>query len=518
MRNYDHYLQTTQEIGFVEEASHSIIYASGLPNAKINEIVMFENNQAGIVMSLSPEHVEILLLANTTIRVGMKVTRTGKKQQMLVGKEYLGKTIDPFGKTLDKLVLFRKPTAAYPIHTTPLNITRRKRIEEPFETGVAIVDFLVPLGKGQRELIIGDRKTGKTSFLHQTILNQAKQGTLCIYAAIGKKRIDIKKTEDFFKKSGIADRTILIASASEDPAGIIYLTPYCAMALAEYFRDEGNDVLVVLDDMLTHARFYREISLIAKRFPGRNSYPADIFYTHARLLERAGNFYVNDDKECSITCLPVVESVEGDIAGYIQTNLMSMTDGHIFFDVDAFANGVRPAINPFLSVSRVGRQTQSPLRLSIHREIISFLTLRQRMENFSHFGQEATAQVKNTLAVGERIMAFFSQNASEVIEVNLQIIIFGLLWHGVWTEIDTLQKEVKKIRESYNNNDEAKRVVREIIESSDNLNALLTNIRERTADLFKALNVGVEGKVTTADTEPAVQQTTVNQPVQNTGS
>lgn len=495
MNSFDNYLTETKEIGFVEESNHSIIYASGLPNVTVNEIVLFENGSTGLVLSMNNNFAEILTFTNAPIKNGMRVTRTRNKQEMPVGHEYLGLTVDPFGLPMDKLQGFRKPNMSRPIHVTPSGISNRKRIEKPFETGVTLVDFLIPIGKGQRELVIGDRKTGKTAFLHQTILSQAKMGTVCIYAAIGKKKMDIKKSEEFFKKMGISQNTVIIGSGSDDPAGVIYLTPYCAMTLGEYFLDEGHDVLVVLDDLLTHAKFYREIALIGKRFPGRNSYPADIFYTHARLLERGGNFIGKDGQEHSITCLPVVESVQGDIAGFIQTNLMSMTDGHIFFDVDLFARGQRPAINPFISVSRVGRQTQSHLRMTMTREVLSFLTLRQRLENFSHFGTEASPQVKNTLEVGNRILTFFTQNATEVMDVDLQTIIFGLIWQGIWEDINTLEKDLKKIRTAYKDNAGAKQVVKEIIDNSPDLNVLLITLRNRALDLFKELNIVIEGKV-----------------------
>jgi len=261
------------------------------------------------------------------------------------------------------------------------------------------------------------------------------------------------------------------------------------MTLAEYFRDEGHDVLVVMDDLFTHAKFYREIMLIGKRFPGRNAYPPDIFYTHARLLERAGNFILANGSEHSITCLPVVESVEGDIAGYIQTNLMSMTDGHIYFDVEMFAKGNRPAINPFVSVSRVGRQTQSPLRLSLNRELISFLTLHRKLESYSHFSAEAGSDVKRTLAVAERIFAFFTQNANEVKNIDLQIVVFCLLWIDYWQDLQKLEKEIGIINATYKNSMEAQALVKELISNVESLNELLLAVRKNQEKILKAFGL-----------------------------
>ena len=487
MKTFQEYLTQIEEVGFVEESKQSIAYARGLPNATIQEIVMFETGETGLILSLSPDYAEILLFSKYPVKTGTRVTRTGEKQQMPVGFELLGQVVDSFSNPLSTGKDFVKPKTSRPIDISPSGISDRKRIEKTFETGVTLVDLLVPLGKGQRELIIGDRKTGKTSFLYQTIIKQAKLGTICIYAAIGKKRIDIKKAEEVFKANGVDQNTVIVASGAEDPAGVIYLTPYCAMTLAEYFRDEGHDVLVVMDDLFTHAKFYREIMLIGRRFPGRNAYPADIFYLHARLLERAGNFLLKNNTETSITCLPVVESVEGDIAGFVQTNLMSMTDGHIYFDVDLFSKGRRPAINPFISVSRVGRQTQSSLRLSINRELISFLTIHKQIESFSHFGSETGLETKRILTTAERIFAFFTQSATQVTTTDLQIVLFGLLWMETWQEVDTMQKDIRNIQKTYTENTQAQALVKDIVENSKTLNDMLDILKKRKYDLLSAL-------------------------------
>ncbi|HWY78881.1 MAG TPA: hypothetical protein VNW29_00830 [Candidatus Sulfotelmatobacter sp.] len=491
MKTFQQYLTATEEIGFVEACNQSIVYASGLPNATIQEIVIFETGEQGVVLSLTRDQVEIVLFSKYSIKSGMRVTRTGIKQEIPVGFELLGQSINPFGQLLNTTKTIEQPKISRPIDISPSGINTRKQIEQSFETGVTIVDMLVPLGKGQRELIIGDRKTGKTSFLYQTILKQASLGTICIYAGIGKKKTDIKKIEGFFHKAGIDQNTIIIATSAEDPAGVIYLTPYAAMTLAEYFRDEGHDVLVVMDDLFTHAKFYREIMLIGRRFPGRNAYPADIFYTHARLLERAGNFVLPNGSVHAITCLPVVESVEGDVAGFIQTNLMSMTDGHLYFDVDMFTKGNRPAVNPFISVSRVGRQTQSPLRLTINRELISFLTLHKKLENFSHFSAEAGAGVKRTLAVAERIFTFFNQSSQEAKNLDLQIIIFCLLWSDYWQDLTKMEKDITIINQTYKNSLSAQALIKELINGAQSLNELLLVIRKQQDKILNALGVQV---------------------------
>jgi F-type H+/Na+-transporting ATPase subunit alpha len=491
MKTFQQYLTTAEEIGFVEACNQSIVYASGLPHATVQEIVIFETGELGYVLSLSRDQVEILLFSRYSIKAGTRVTRTGTKQEMPVGFELLGQSISPFGQPLAPGKTIEKPKISRAIDISPTGINTRARIDQTFETGVTIVDMLIPLGKGQRELVIGDRKTGKTSFLYQTILKQASLGTICIYAGIGKKKTDIKKIEAFFHTAGIEENTVIIATSSEDPAGIIYLTPYAAMTLAEYFRDEGHDVLVVMDDLFTHAKFYREIMLIGRRFPGRNAYPADIFYTHARLLERAGNFVLANGSQHSITCLPVVESIEGDIAGFIQTNLMSMTDGHLYFDIDMFTRGNRPAVNPFISVSRVGRQTQSPLRLTLNRELISFLTLHRKLENFSHFSAEAGSDIKRTLAVAEKIFAFFNQGANEVKYNDLQIVIFSLLWADHWQDITKMEKDIAIINQTYKNSIAAQSMVKDLVSQAQSFNDLLLAIRKQQDRILSTLGVQV---------------------------
>lgn len=488
MKNFISHLETTQEVGFVEEVLQGIVHVAGLPSAKNHELVIFETGQAGQVISLHREFVEIMLFSKDTIRVGTRAARTNALLEIPVGNELLGQTIDPLGFSLDQTKPMQKPKTVRVIDMKPSGISVRKRIETPLETGLSLVDLLIPLGKGQRELVIGDRKTGKTSFLLQSILNQAQQNTICIYAAIGKKKLDIKKVEDYFVKHDVMKKTIIVASSLEDPAGIIYLAPYAAMTIAEYFRDQGVNVLIVLDDLFTHAKFYREISLLGRKFPGRNSYPGDIFYTHARLLERAGNF-IHEKSEVSITCLAVSETQSGDLSGYIQTNLMSMTDGHIYFDNDLFAQGRRPAINPFLSVTRVGRQTQTDIQRQINRELISFLTLFDKMQSFSHFGAEATASVKHTLATGEKIYSFFDQTEVSLFPSTLQIYLFCLIWSGVWETAtnEAMVVDISKIVNSYRSDQTVKKYIDDMVTAATSFNGFLQTIRTKAPEYLEKM-------------------------------
>ena len=322
-------LEKTKETGYVEEVKHPVVYINGLPKAKLSEVVYFESGCMGVITSLLEDYVEVMVFRSVPIMVGEQVARSDEILRVPVGEGLLGCVIDSLGNSLYENKVVTGVKEYRNIEVTPPAINLRQRITEPLETGVAMVDFLIPLGKGQRELVIGDRNTGKTTFVLQSVLSQAKLGAVCVYACIGKKKHSIKKVEELLENHGVKDKVVIVASGSSDPIGDIYLTPYTAMTIAEYFRDAGKDVLLVLDDLSTHARYYRELSLISKKFPGRESYPGDVFYAHSRLLERAGNFKVGT-KTVSITCLTLAESIEGDITGYIQTNLMSITDGHIF--------------------------------------------------------------------------------------------------------------------------------------------------------------------------------------------
>jgi F-type H+/Na+-transporting ATPase subunit alpha len=488
MNDFKFYLDSISEIGFVEEASNVIVRVSGLPNVKKDEIVIFETGKTGIVLSLTHDMAEVLVFSKEPISHGTRAVRTNELLKIPVGKELFGRIVNPLGNPLSATESYKKPVELREIDALPASILSRKTINRQLETGIPVVDLVMPLGFGQRELIIGDRKTGKTNFIMQTILNQAKQKHVCIYAAIGKKKLAIKDAEDFFRKHGVFDQIIFVATGFDDPVGLSYLVPFSAMTIGEYFRDQGYDVLLVLDDLTTHAKFYREISLLGKKFPGRNSYPGDIFYTHAKLLERAGNFTTKNGEK-AITCLPVVETLQGDLSGYIQTNIMSITDGHLYFDSDLFAKGRRPAINPFLSVTRVGRQTQSTLKRSINREILSFLTVSEKMQNFSHFGAELTEASKVTLQVGEKVIKFLDQGPSTTMPINLQILLFSMLWNNILQNknIEPIGADVDKMIDTYNAKPEVKSVIDQAIEKSPTFNDMLKIMREKEEQLLSLL-------------------------------
>lgn len=476
MGEFENYLSTTGEVGFISRIVSSLAYVEGLPSAKPYERVMFENGESGQIISLGEHALEIMSFSRNPLVVGMKVARTGSLLEMPVGKEFLGFVIDPLGISLNSKTVIT-PSQSRPLESTPLGIRFRSKINQPCETGITIADIMVPLGKGQRQLILGDQKTGKTSFLLRTLHTQVMQGSIGIYAAVGKSKLVIRQVEEFLRTAGIVDRTIIVAAYAEDPASIIHLVPYAAMTLAEYFRDEGNDVLIVLDDLSTHAKMYREMALLGRRSPGRNAYPGDIFYIHSRLLERAGNF-LTPKGEKAITCLPVIEAPRGDITGYIPTNSISMTDGHVFFDYNLYVEGRRPAINPFLSVTRVGKQTQPKIKNEINNLLSRFLNEAEKLQVVSSFGAELGEHIRTTLQKRDRVLVFFDQMAHEIIPNNLQLVLFALVWNGAWEDqvAEALGHQLSAVSANYHKDAGVKKRIDELASASSSLNDLLRTV------------------------------------------
>jgi F-type H+-transporting ATPase subunit alpha len=486
--NFEQLLQETKEIGFVGLTAYPLIYVKGLPSVKMSEIVLFESGEHGMVISLSEEYAEVVLFSKESVPIGTRAVRTLKPYSFPISDDYFGKIVDPLGRPYEESIEIKNIKEERYIDALPTKIDTRERVTESLLTGVSVVDLMVPLGKGQREMVLGDRKSGKTAFLMQMLMTQAEEGTVCIYAGIGKKKTEAKLVESFIKEKGISDRVISIFSFASDPLGLIYITPYCAMTIAEYYRDNGQNALVILDDLTTHAKYFREMSLLNRKFPGREAYPGDIFYTHARLFERAGNYKFPEGPR-SITCLGVAETVGGDISGYIQTNLMSITDGHIFFDTDIFEEGRRPAVNTFLSVTRVGRQTQNELRWGVSRELTTFFTLLEKTKRFSHFGGELNEGIKSTLDMGERINAFFTQAMGTAISLNVQIIFYALIWVGTLNKYnkEQIREMVLKMEQKYQQDEQYRKKIDEIISTTDKFNDLLGKIGANGTYLLKGV-------------------------------
>jgi len=477
--DFNSYLTSTGEVGFVDRVVSPLVYIQGLPGIRLEELVMFESGEIGQATSISEEAIELLNFSHTQIKVGSRVVRTGSLLQISVGSVLLGSTINSLGHSLNPTKPLPPMKETRVIDVIPMGIAARSRIKRVCNTGISLIDLMIPLGNGQRELVIGDQKTGKTRVLLRILLTQVREGSIGIYCAIGKSQIAIKQIEEQLNQLRIMDQIVIVASSANDGAGMIFLTPYTAMTIAEYFRDQGRDVVIMLDDLSVHAKVYREISLLGRRFPGRNSYPGDMFYVHSKLLERAGNFIHKEKGEVSITCLPVVEAPQGDITGYIQTNIMSMTDGHLFFDHRLFSEGRRPAIDPFISVTRVGRQTQSHLKQQIARELTSFLRNMEKIHTFKSFGAEMSEQIRRALEKEDRLIQFFDQTAYDTIPSSIQIVLFAFAWSDIWREKSKsdIRFLIQKIVFMAETKPEMRKRADDFIAGLDSLDTLLTRIK-----------------------------------------
>lgn len=431
------------EFGIVEEVYHPMVKVVGLPSVQPNEVVVFENGDLGEVLFMEEDKIEVLVFAKQPLAPRIKVTRSGEQLNLNISSRFLGMVVDPLGMAVQGLSSGEKGSEGGGdggkvkessegetkiLDVPPLSIVRRAQITEPLVTGVSVVDMLLPLGKGQRELVVGDRKTGKTAFVLSVIKKQVMMGSVVIYAAIGKQMVEIDLVKRWLEKEGLLENLVIVATTAHDAQSLIYLTPFTAMTLAEYFRDLGKDVLVVLDDLSTHAKYYREIALLAGRFPGRDSYPGDIFYTHARLLERAGNYVHPKEVQVAISCLPVAETTENDLTDYIVSNLIGITDGHLLFDSQEFIKGRRPAINPLSSVTRVGKQTQWLLHQNVSQQMLAFISEYERNLKFAHFGAELTDKMRDDLRKGSLMYNFFNQETTLIVPLNIQLLFMGMVW------------------------------------------------------------------------------------------
>lgn len=440
MEQFDQLLQKTGEYGIVMQVSHPIVFIEGLPSARVHEIIVFETGGKAEVFSITRGRIEARTFTHEPVKVGTKVARTDELLSIPVGKELLGHMMNPLGEPLDPADQFVVPKVRRELDEQPVGISGRQKITKQMVTGISLIDLMLPLGIGQRELIIGDRKTGKTSIIMTTVKRQVYEGIVCIYVAIAKKKSDIKKLHQFFVQEKIMDKIIIVATSSYDSPSLIYQTPYAAMAIAEYFKEQGQNTLIIFDDLYTHAKFYRELSLLARRFPGRDSYPGDIFYIHSKLLERAGNFKHPKVGEVAISCLPIMEIIEGDLTSYVATNVMGITDGHLYLDTNLYYQGMRPAVNIPLSVTRVGRQTLDKLSRDINKNLTAFLASYDKLQAVAHFGQELTDDVKKQLNTGDLIYKFFNQPYQLTVPKQVQSIMISLLLQGFIEDEEMMEK------------------------------------------------------------------------------
>ncbi|WP_422124006.1 F0F1 ATP synthase subunit alpha [Planococcus sp. X10-3] len=422
------------DVGTVITVGDGIARAHGLDNVMAGELVEFSTGVLGMAQNLEANNVGIIILGPfTDIKEGDEVRRTGRIMEVPVGHELIGRVVNPLGQPVDGLGPINT-TKSRPIESPAQGVMARKSVHEPLQTGIKAIDALVPIGRGQRELIIGDRQTGKTSVAIDTILNQADQDMICIYVAIGQKESTVRNVVETFRKNGALDYTIVVTASASQPAPLLYLAPYAGITMAEEFMFEGKHVLIVYDDLTKQASAYRELSLLLRRPPGREAYPGDVFYLHSRLLERAAK--LNETLGGgSITALPFVETQAGDISSYIPTNVISITDGQIFLQSDLFFAGVRPAINAGLSVSRVGGSAQIKAMKKVAGTLRLDLAAFRELESFSQFGSDLDAATAAKLERGKRTVEVMKQDLNSPIKVEKQVVIFYALTKGFLDDI-----------------------------------------------------------------------------------
>ena len=426
----------TAEGGTVVSAADGIVTVEGMDRAVYGEIVTFENGAKGMVESVEPSHLGIMLFDGAeSVGVGTLVTRTGKRAGIPVGEAFLGRVINPLGEPIDGKGAI-EAVGYNPIEKQAPGILERQSVDTPLHTGILAIDSMFPIGRGQRELIIGDRQTGKTSIATDTILNQKDTGVLCIYVAIGQKASSIARVAEDLKKHGAMGYTTIVAATASDSAPLQYIAPYAGTALAEYFMAQGKSVLIVYDDLSKHAVAYRAISLLLRRSPGREAYPGDVFYLHSRLLERSCRMR-DDLGGGSITALPIVETQAGDVSAYIPTNVISITDGQIFLETALFNAGNRPAVNVGLSVSRVGGAAQTKAMKKANANLRIELAQYKDMESFSQFSSDLDAETRRQLEHGKALMELLKQPLYQPKSDAEQVVLLTLAAHGVLDEIKT---------------------------------------------------------------------------------
>jgi len=425
---------TTREVGHVTSVSSGIVKVSGLPSVGFEELLQFSANLFGIAYNIDKNEVGVILLGDDSLlQVGDEVERTNRVMDVPVGNALIGRILNPLGKPVDEegAILYEQ---RLPIERTATAIMDRAQVSVPLQTGLKVIDALIPIGRGQRELILGDRQTGKTAIAIDTIINQADKDVICVYCAIGQRASSVAKLIANLKEKGAMDYTVVVVTEGNDPPGLKYIAPYAATSIAEYFMEQGRDVLIVYDDLTHHARAYRELSLLLRRPPGREAFPGDIFYIHSRLLERSTHLSEKLGGG-SLTALPIIETEAQNISAYIPTNLISITDGQIYLSPKLFELGILPAVDVGKSVSRVGGKAQ----LSSYRSVTGNLKLAyaqfEELENYSRFGTRLDEETRKTIEHGKRIRSWLVQERLSPLSVAEQIVVLLALTKGCFDSI-----------------------------------------------------------------------------------
>jgi F-type H+/Na+-transporting ATPase subunit alpha len=433
IENFETKVQT-EKVGTVREIGDGVARISGLSDAMASEMLEFENGAVGVALNLEEDRVGAMVLGNyEAIKEGETVKSTGKILSVPVGENFIGRVINPLGQPLDGKGDI-KAEKFYPIEKIAPGVITRQRVNQPVQTGIKAIDAMIPIGRGQRELIIGDRQTGKTAVAIDTIINQKGQNMICIYVAIGQKKSKIARIVAELEARGAMEYTTVVLAGASEPAPLSFIAPYSGCALGEYFMDQGKDILVVYDDLSRHAWAYRQVSLILRRPPGREAYPGDIFYLHSRLLERSAKLS-KDFGGGSLTALPIIETQAGDVSAYIPTNVISITDGQIYLEADLFYKGIRPALNVGISVSRVGSDAQIKAMKKVAGKLKLDMAQFREMEAFAQFGSDLDEKTRKTIEQGRRTMEVLKQNQYEPMPVENQVAILYAVTNGFLDDV-----------------------------------------------------------------------------------
>ena len=455
IRNYKSRIEMN-ETGTVITVGDGIARVYGLRSCMANELLRFEDGSFGMAQNLEEDTVSVAVLSDKDeIREGTTVYRTGKALSVPVGENLLGRVVNALGQPIDGKgdIL---TTETRPIESEAPGIIERQSVHVPLQTGIKAIDAMIPIGRGQRELIIGDRQTGKTAIAIDTIINQKGKDVLCVYVAIGQKRTSVVQIANELERAGAMPYTIIVSASAAESAPLQYIAPYSGCAMAEYFRAQGKDVLIVYDDLSKHAVAYRALSLLIRRPPGREAYPGDVFYLHSRLLERAACVH-KDFGGGSITALPIIETQAGDVSAYIPTNVISITDGQIFLETELFHSGIMPAINPGISVSRVGGAAQLKAMKKVAGELKLLYAQYLELKSFAQFGSDLDADTKARLALGARIVEVLKQKKNAPIRVGCQVAIVYAVIHGYLNDVEVSKVQdwenrlYEKLEASYEN-------------------------------------------------------------------
>lgn len=443
IKNYDNKIEQS-ETGTIVTVGDGIARAYGLDNCVSNELIEFPNGIYGMALNLEDEFVSIVLLGSDLgIKEGDLVKRTGKVVSVPVGEALIGRVVNALGQPVDGKGPIAT-TEVRPIESPAPGIIERKSVSVPLQTGIKAIDSMIPIGRGQRELIIGDRQTGKTAIATDTIINQKGKDVICIYVAIGQKNSTVSQLVETLTRAGAMDYTIIVSSTASDLAPLQYIAPYSGCTMGEYFMHQGKDVLIVYDDLSKHAVAYRTLSLLIRRPPGREAYPGDVFYLHSRLLERAARL-APEYGGGSLTALPIIETQAGDVSAYIPTNVISITDGQIFLESELFNAGIMPAVNPGISVSRVGGSAQIKAMKQVSGTLKLLYSQYRELQSFAQFGSDLDKDTKTRLDQGERIVEVLKQDRNSPVPVELQVAIIYAVVNNYLSEVEVSDiKEYEK--------------------------------------------------------------------------